>query len=141
MRILEKHRKIAKLLWNGDLTVEKIAEQFKVSDDTIYYWQRQPEFQKLLFDIDDEHRQKAKRQAVKWAERSMKTLVKLQEYTEPKFDEAGKEIVAGGFPHDPETARKAAVNVLESAEVTPKDEDSKGSKNIIIIRDGNGNKA
>ena len=129
MEINEKHRTIAKLLWNGDLTIEEIGKQEKVSPTTIYKWKLKPEFQKLLFDIDDEHRQKAKRQAVKWAERSMKTLVKLQEFNE----------ATGEFPHDPETARKAAVNVLESAEVTPKEEDSKGSKSIIIIRDGNKN--
>jgi len=127
MRITEKHREVAKLLWDGELTIEKIAEQSKLAPSTIYEWKKKPEFQNILTEIDETYRLNARRKAIRLSDEAIKTLKEL-------LAERGEKTV--------DTARKSAVNLLEAGGVKSTEASESGSgKNIIIIRNGNGNKA
>lgn len=116
MRIKNVHREIAKLLWEGDLTVTEIALQKGVSDRAIYRWKNDPDFDALFKGIEDNFKTSAKREAMRWARRSVKTLVKLQDIAINKDERTGA-VVSEEFKFGSDVARKAACDLLEMAEV------------------------
>lgn len=115
MQITETHREVAKLIWDGDLEIAEIAGLKGITERTVYNWKNKPEFDRLLTDLEEEHRSLAKREAVRWARRSVKTLVKLQDIAVTKNQNG--EIISEEFKFGADTARKAAVDLLEMAEV------------------------
>jgi uncharacterized protein YjcR len=130
MKVTQRHRDIAKLIWEDKITQGEMAKQFNISQDTISLWKREPEFQALLDELDKEAQASARRVLLKYSERASKVLVKLTEEKD------------GNFLHGEETVRKSAVDILEAGGVKSTEASESGSgRNIIIIRNGNGNKA
>jgi transposase len=116
MQITALHREVAKLIWEGNLELAEIASQKEITERTIYNWKNKLEFDQLLKDLEEEHRSLAKREAIRWARRSVKTLVKLQDIAITKNKETG-EVVSEEFKFGADVARKAACDLLEMAEV------------------------
>jgi|GEM_PF-3441138 len=115
MQITETHRKVAKLIWEGNLELAEIAALQEITERTIYNWKNKPEFDQLLKDLEEEHRSLARREAIRWARRSVKTLVKLQDIAITK-NQSG-ETISEEFKFGADVARKAACDLLEMAEV------------------------
>jgi len=120
MNITDKHRQVANLLWQGELTVEKIAEQFQIAPATIYNWKNKPEFQAILTEIDETYRLNARRKAIRLSNKAIDTLEKL-------LDENREKAV--------DTARKSAVDLLTTAEVKTEEGETKGSIDLHIFRE------
>jgi len=137
MKIKTIHREVAKLLWEGDLTIAEIASSKGICDRIIYRWKNDSDFDAVLTEIEENHKTAAKREAIRWARRSVKTLLKLQDFATSK-DQQGK-IVSEVFKFGADVARKAAVDLLEMAEVKVNKEEGVGfGNNPIFIIQTNG---
>lgn len=141
MKIIDIHREVAKLIWDGDLTLLQIAGQKRITERTISNWKLKPEFDQLLKNLEDEHRSLAKREAIRWARRSVKTLVKLQDIAITK--DASGQVVSEEFKFGADVARKAACDLLEMAEVKVQKVEGEGfaGSSLIIVQSGNGDRS
>lgn len=142
MKIKNVHREIAKLLWEGDLTIEEIATLKKVSDRAIYRWKNDPDFDALFKITEEGYKTAAKREAIRRGKRSVQTLLKLQDFATEK--DQGGNVIREEFKFGADVARKAAVDLLEIAEVKIKLEEGHGASNtpiFIIQTNGNQSKA
>lgn len=136
MKIESIHIEVAKLIWEGDLTLLQIATQKGITERTISNWKNQPNFAKILQDMEDEHKNAAKRESIRWARRSVKTLVKLQDIAASWTDEHGK-VWPEEFKFGADVARKAAVDLLEMAGVKPVEVEGNvgGTLTLRILRE------
>ena len=124
MKVTQRHRDIAKLIWEDKITQGEMAKQFNISQDTISLWKREPEFQALLDELDREAQASARRVLLKYSERASKVLVKLTEEKD------------GNFLHGEETVRKSAVDILEAGGVKTDEVNLKsGTMALKIIRE------
>jgi hypothetical protein len=141
MKIGTIHREVAKLLWEGDLTIEQIALKYNRSDRAIYRWKNDPDFNAVLTEIEENHKTQAKRESIRWARRSVKTLIKLQDYAAIKNEKG--DIVGEEFKFGADVARKAACDLLEMAEVKIDKIQGEGfgSSTLLVIRSGNGDRS
>jgi hypothetical protein len=135
MEITQLHRDIAKLIWEADLTLAQIAAEKKLTERGIYNWRQKPEFEQILKDLEDEHKTAAKREAIKSAKQSVRTLVKLQDIAAAYTDKDGKDHPEE-FKFGADVARKAAVDLLEMADVKISAEEGGGKVlgKLLLIR-------
>jgi transposase len=134
MQITETHREVAKLIWEGNLELAEIATLQKITERTIYNWKNKPEFDQLLKDLEDEHKSLAKREAIRWARRSVQTLIKLQDIKKIK-DKITGETLSEEFKFGADVARKAACDLLEMAEVKVQKGETNVQTNIINVKE------
>lgn len=72
-----RRRKAAKLIAEGELTLEEVARECGVSDRTIYRWKNVPDFDAYVRELEDAIREDAKRYLGRQALRAAMRLAEL----------------------------------------------------------------
>lgn len=140
MSLSAKQREFCKLKYKDDLTDDEIAIKVGIGARSVYYWLSNSEIQAEIKRLEDQDRESAKRESIRWARRSVKTLVKLQDIAIIKDKETGI-VISEEFKFGADVARKAAVDLLEMAEVKVQKVEGEGIANNgpIFIIQSNGN--
>jgi len=141
MSLSEKEIELCKLKYKDDLNDEEIGVQIGIVGRTVRRWLKREEIQAEVKHLEDQDKESAKRESIRWARRSVKTLVKLQDIAIVR-NEAG-EVISEEFKFGADVARKAAVDLLEMAGVKVNVEEGEktgGVSSIVIVQSGNGNR-
>ena len=101
MKITRLHRAVAEALVREQATPAEIRQRFHISPATLARWEGEPAFQALVGEVEERSRRRARWLFVTFAELAAARLVKLTE------------------AENAETARKACLDVLTRAELTP----------------------
>lgn len=99
MKITKRHRAVAEALYIERLRPEQVHSRFRVTPKTLARWQADPDFRALMAEIEAEHRERARRVFVTFAETAAVRLVKVTD------------------TENPETVRKACLDVLARADL------------------------
>ncbi len=132
-KLTQKHLDFANDLWESNLTDSGLVKKHGISPRTVTRWKKRPEIEDVLRQIAEDTRRATLRTALRYADRAVKSLVKLTETVSVTTDEGSDQ----NFKYSPETVRKAANDILAMAGVMPEDttqgSEAKDSKPEEII--------
>lgn len=77
MSLSKRKLKAVKLIAEGNKTVEEIAQECKVSRQSIYNWKKNEEFKKAIDDFEEELREDIKHKLISMSPKALKEFNKL----------------------------------------------------------------
>lgn len=77
MGLSKKQLKAAKLIAEGNMTIDEIAKECDVSDRTIYRWKKQEEFLQAIHDFEEEIKEDIKHKLIGMSPKALKEFEKL----------------------------------------------------------------
>lgn len=77
MSLNKKQLEAAKMIAEGQLTLEEIAEKCEITSRTLYNWKKQEEFQKAIDDFTAEMKKDIERKLMSMSSKALRELDKL----------------------------------------------------------------
>lgn len=111
MALTRKQIKAVSLMFDGNLTDKKIAEELNVTPQTIVNWKKKTEFQKMLVDYGYNY-------LAEFTPQLVKNLLQLSFKSKSDF-----------------VRLQATLNVLDRVMVNQKEQISQDKKQVVIIND------